>query len=306
MKIYCNQKERVQNHIVFWLPARPQASMCSWSSAHGSHLWSSHSTLTPYWLSQTPIAKPETYKCFAFHAATTQNSHCASPASPHSHKCQQRKFFHHKLYTLPESTSMIPIKCSQNTRFPLLSSPSLSLSLSLSRIPLQQLGQLPGVAENSSIQPSCPANNRRTPHYLLPRSFASASLLFSSSCCPKFFPPNQTSWSFLPIHQPSILPVLLPRPPLQLQTDYAHKGNSIPHNSAPPIGLHAHSVATAIWVSLCSIPHTASQASHALPCSINGKAVATKANDSRKQKFNFHDQGMFTGYGDLISRYNIL
>ncbi len=179
----------------------------------------------------------------------------------------------------------------------------LSLSLSLSRIPLQQLGQLPGVAENSSIQPSYPANNRRTPHYLLPRSFASASLLFSSSCCPKFFPPNQTSWSFLPIHQPSILPVLLPRPPLQLQTDYAHKGNSIPHNSAPPIGLHAHSVATAIWVSLCSIPHTASQASHALPCSINGKAATTKANGSRKQKHNFQDQGMFTGYGDLISCY---
>ncbi len=40
--------------------------MCSWSSAHGSHLWSSHSTLTPYWLSQTPMAWPETYKCFVF------------------------------------------------------------------------------------------------------------------------------------------------------------------------------------------------------------------------------------------------
>ncbi len=106
-----------------------------------------------------------------------------------------------------------------------------------------------------------------------------------------------------PIHQPSIPPVLLPRPPLQLQTDFAHKGNSIPHNSAPPIGLHAHSVAAAIWISPCSIPHTTSQASHALPCNINGKAAATNANGSRKQKLNFQDQGMFTEYGDLISRY---
>jgi hypothetical protein len=47
-KFPCNQKETVRNHTVFWLPARPQASMCSWSSAHGSHLWSSHNTLTPY------------------------------------------------------------------------------------------------------------------------------------------------------------------------------------------------------------------------------------------------------------------
>jgi hypothetical protein len=109
--------------------------------------------------------------------------------------------------------------------------------------------------------------------------------------------------SLFPIHQPSIPLVLLPRPSLQLQTNSAHKGNSIPHNSAPPIGLHSHSVAAAIWVSPCSIPHTASQASHALPCSINGKATATKANGSRKQKLNFQDQGMFTGYGDLISHY---
>ncbi len=109
--------------------------------------------------------------------------------------------------------------------------------------------------------------------------------------------------SLLPIHQPSIPLVLLLRPLLQFQTDSTHKGNSIAHNSAPPIGLHAHLVATAIWVSPCSIPHTANQASHALPCSTNGKAAATKANGSRKQKLNFQGQGMFIGYGDLISRY---
>ncbi len=55
-------------------------------------------------------------KMLRFHATTAQNSHHAFPTSPHSHKSQPRKFFHHKLYTLPESTSMIPIKCSQNTR----------------------------------------------------------------------------------------------------------------------------------------------------------------------------------------------
>ncbi len=65
-----------------------------------------------------------------FHSTTVQNSHRAFPTSPHSHKSQPRTFFHHKLYTLPKSTSMIPIKCSQNTRFPVVS------SLFLSRIPL--------------------------------------------------------------------------------------------------------------------------------------------------------------------------
>jgi ubiquitin C-terminal hydrolase len=57
------------------------------------------------------------------------------------------------------------------------------------------------------------------------------------------------------------------------------------------MSLHAHLVAAAIWVSPCSIPHTASQASHALPCSINGKAAATKANGSRKQKTQFPGLG---------------
>jgi hypothetical protein len=109
---------------------------------------------------------------FCFHATTTQNSHCASPASPHSHKCQPRKFFHYKLYTLPESTSMIPIKCSQNTRFLVL----FSLSLSHSSIVAQLVAKRSG--KNSSIQPSSPTTNRTTPHYLLPKSFTFASLLF--------------------------------------------------------------------------------------------------------------------------------
>ncbi len=52
-----------------------------------------------------------------------------------------------------------------------------------------------------------------------------------------------------------------------------------------------------------SIPHTAIQASHALPCIINGKAAVTKANGSRKQKVNFQNQGTFIGHGDLISHY---
>jgi hypothetical protein len=71
--------------------------------------------------------KTRNIQVICFHATTAQNSHRASPASPHSHKCQPRKFFHHKLYTLLESTSMILIKCSQNTRFPVLSTLSFSL-----------------------------------------------------------------------------------------------------------------------------------------------------------------------------------
>jgi hypothetical protein len=65
------------------------------------------------------------YKCFAY---TQQSVDFTSsiPCLAHSHRCQQRKLFHHKLYTLPESTSLISIKRSQN-QIPVLSSLSFSL-----------------------------------------------------------------------------------------------------------------------------------------------------------------------------------
>ncbi len=120
---------------------------------------------------------------FCFHATTAQNSHRASPTSPHLHKSQQRKLFHHKLYTLPESTSMIPIKCSQNTRFPMLSSPSLSLEF-LYRSSANCQAQWKILAFSQAL-----LQLTEQPFTILPRSFPSTSLLFSFSCCPKFFFP---------------------------------------------------------------------------------------------------------------------
>ncbi len=119
-----------------------------------------------------------------FHATTAQNSHRASPTSPHLHKSQQRKFFHHKLYTLPESTSMIPIKCSQNTRFPVL---SLSLYNNSANCQAQQKiltfsQALPQLTEQP-LTISC-----QDPFHL--PLYSSPSHVAQNSS------PHQTSWSF--------------------------------------------------------------------------------------------------------------
>jgi hypothetical protein len=53
------------------------------------------------------------------------------------------------------------------------------------------------------------------------------------------------------------------------------------HNSAPPIGLHAHLVAAFTQASLHSITHTHTQQS--FPCSGNAKVAATKTNGPIKQ-----------------------
>jgi hypothetical protein len=66
------------------------------------------------------------------------------------------------------------------------------------------------------------------------------------------------------------------------QTDLFHNCSSIPsHNSAPPIGLHAHLVAAVTQASLYSIAHTHTQQS--FPCSGNAKAATTETNGPIKQ-----------------------
>jgi hypothetical protein len=65
------------------------------------------------------------------------------------------------------------------------------------------------------------------------------------------------------------------------ETASTHNCSSIPHhNSAPPlprvISLHAHSIIVAIHSFLYNISHTQREISHALPCSNNGEATATK------------------------------
>jgi hypothetical protein len=122
--------------------------------------------------------KTRDIQALCFDVTTAQNSHHASPASPHSHKYQPRKFFHHKLYTLPESTSMIPIKSSQNIRSSMLSSLSLSLESLYSSLASYQ-AQRKILAFNQALLPL----TEQPTYHLLPSSFMSASLLFCSSRC---------------------------------------------------------------------------------------------------------------------------
>jgi hypothetical protein len=99
------------------------------------------------------IVRPEMY-LLCFHITIEQSSQDAYPVPPTHTISSQRKSFHSKPCTLPESTSLISIRCSENTSVPVLS----ALSFSLSRILLQQsLGQVLGAAESSSLAPSFPA-----------------------------------------------------------------------------------------------------------------------------------------------------
>ncbi len=118
------------------------------------------------------MAWPETYKCFVF----TQ---------------QQRRI--HIVHLLPRP---IYTKASKGNSF----------ITNYIHCPKAQAWSPSNVHKtpNSNIQPSSPATNRTTPHYILPRSFPSASLLFSFSCCPKFFSPVRLPDPFSFTHPPTI------------------------------------------------------------------------------------------------------
>jgi hypothetical protein len=95
--------------------------------------------------------------------------------------------------------------------------------------------------------------------------------------CPPLFLPSVylptaylQCWSFFPPH-------LLSRH--TNPTALIHKCSSTPAPSLPSlINLHVHSVAAAIHAFLYNTSHTPRGISHALPCSSNEKAAATKAN----------------------------
>jgi hypothetical protein len=103
---------------------------------HSSDLWSSLNTLTAYWRSHTHIVRPKMSLLY-FHITTEQSSQDASPIPSTHIISSQRKYFHSKLYTLLESTSLISIRCSKKHQrssvvFFFFLSFSLFLSLSLS------------------------------------------------------------------------------------------------------------------------------------------------------------------------------
>ncbi len=135
-----------------------------------------------------------------FHIMTKQSSQDASPVPPTHTISSQRKSSHSKLYTLPESTSLISIRCSEKHQ---RSSVVFSFFLFLSQILMQQsLGQVLGAAESSSLAPNSPAANRTSPHSVLPRSLTSAS------SCPHL--PHTVLLSFTTFYYVSISPKIIP------------------------------------------------------------------------------------------------
>jgi hypothetical protein len=108
-RLMCNQKEWVKDHTVHWLPARPQASMFSSSSSHSSDLCSSTAHQLPTDSSEHALQDQRCTSVLLLHNNRADFT-SSIPCLAHSHKCQPRKLFHHKLYTLPESTSLISIK----------------------------------------------------------------------------------------------------------------------------------------------------------------------------------------------------
>jgi len=145
------------------------------------------------------IVRPE-MSLLCFHITTEQNSQDATPVPPTHTISSQRKSFHSKLCTLPESTSLIFIRCSENTSFLVF-----VCSFSLSRIFLQQsLSQVLGAAESSSsLAPSSLVANRTSLHSVLPRSLTSAS-----SCSPSSYPILLSSTMFrsLQNYPPDLFP----------------------------------------------------------------------------------------------------
>jgi hypothetical protein len=129
--ILCNQKERVRDHTALWLPARSLAPLCF--PIFCTRFTPPNHTTPDSLLTLTNVpCKTSDAQMLCSHITTAQNSH----------KYQPKRFFHYKLYTLPESTSMLPIKMLTNQQ-----TSSSVLSLSLSLILLQQLGQSLGAVE---------------------------------------------------------------------------------------------------------------------------------------------------------------
>jgi hypothetical protein len=131
----CNQKERVRDHTVLWLPARPLAPLCFLIFCT-RFTPPNHTTPDSLLILTDVPCKTRDTQMLCFHITTAQNSH----------KYQPRRFFHYKLHTLPESTSMIPIKVltnQQTSSFVLCVCVCVCVSLIL----LQQLGQSLGAAK---------------------------------------------------------------------------------------------------------------------------------------------------------------
>jgi hypothetical protein len=114
----CNQKKKSpRSHSALTACTTPSALVFP-DLLHQVHTSESHNTRLAPDSHRCPCKTRDT-QMFCFHITTAQNSH----------KYQPRRFFHYKLYTLPESTSMIPIKMLTNQQ---TSSSVYSLSLSLS------------------------------------------------------------------------------------------------------------------------------------------------------------------------------
>jgi hypothetical protein len=108
--IHCNQKERVWNHTTHWLPSTNPCVhiLLMYSTQFRPSIF--HNTLTAYLLFQTNITRSKTYKCFT---STQQHSRFHSihllPRPFTQMLARETLSLHYRLYTFPESTSVLSI-----------------------------------------------------------------------------------------------------------------------------------------------------------------------------------------------------
>jgi hypothetical protein len=140
--VKCNQKrEGSRSHSALTACTTPSAHVFP-DLLHEVHTFESHNTQTPYWLSQTSIARPEIYKCFAL-----------TPLQHRIHTSTRQGNSFITSYThCPKAQAWSPSNAhkSSNFRFCLV---SLSLESLYSSSTSQQAQR-----KNSSIQPSSSSN----------------------------------------------------------------------------------------------------------------------------------------------------
>ncbi len=113
------EKERVRKHTAHWL-------LSTNPGVHVLLIYSTqfrpsitHNTLTAYWLFHTNITRSKMYKCFAFTQQQSRFYNIHLLPRPFTQMPTRETFsLHYRLYTFPESTSLLSIKCSQKHQIP--------------------------------------------------------------------------------------------------------------------------------------------------------------------------------------------
>ncbi len=108
------KKERVRKHTAHWLPSTNPGVhvLLIYSTQFRPSI--THNTLATYWLFQMNITRSKTYKCFASTQQESRSYNIHLLPRPLTHMpTRETLTLHYRLYTFPENTSLLSIKCSQ-------------------------------------------------------------------------------------------------------------------------------------------------------------------------------------------------